>query len=79
MSNKLDLYDTHAHFNLNPGESAVVMTRALEAGVRQLVAVGGSQDLNAGAIAVAEAFEEVGDELLAVLLDASVELGRRSR
>ncbi|MDA3923327.1 MAG: TatD family hydrolase [Kiritimatiellae bacterium] len=52
----MNLYDTHAHFNLNPGESAAVMTRALEAGVTQLVAVGGSQDLNAGAIAVADAF-----------------------
>jgi len=54
----MDLYDTHAHFGLNPGESAVVMTRALEAGVSRLVAVGGSQDLNAAAIAVAEAFAD---------------------
>ena len=50
-----ELYDTHAHFSLNPGESAAVMQRALEAGVTRLVAVGGSQDLNAGALAVAEA------------------------
>lgn len=58
MSATNNFYDTHAHFNLNPGESAVVMQRALEAGVTRLVAVGGSQDLNAGALAMAEACPE---------------------
>jgi len=58
MSENADLYDTHAHFGLNPGESAAVMARALAAGVSRLVAVGGSQDLNAGAMAVAEACKE---------------------
>ena len=58
MSEIINLYDTHAHFNLNPGESAAVMVRAFEAGVNRLVAVGGSQDLNAGAMAVAVAFDD---------------------
>ena len=58
MINEISLYDTHAHFNLNPGESAAVMLRAFESGVNHLVAVGGSQDLNAGAIAVAEVYPD---------------------
>jgi TatD DNase family protein len=51
-------FDTHAHFGLNPGANAVIMQRALEAGVERLVAVGGSADLNAAAMAVAEVFPE---------------------
>ncbi len=51
-------FDTHAHFygNTPPAEHAMVMKRAVEAGVTQLLAVGGSSDLNSGAIAVARAF-----------------------
>ncbi|MFA7172475.1 MAG: TatD family hydrolase [Kiritimatiellia bacterium] len=58
MSETNEFYDTHAHFSLNPGESAVVMRRTLDAGVNRLVAVGGSQELNAAALAVAEAYSE---------------------
>lgn len=50
--------DTHAHFygETSPAEVMAVMQRASEAGVRRLVAVGGSATLNSGAIAVAKAF-----------------------
>ena len=52
----MNFFDTHAHFGLNPGANAVIMQRALDAGVERLVAVGGSPDLNAAAMAVAEVF-----------------------
>lgn len=50
--------DTHAHFygSSTPAESHAVMQRALEAHVSRIVAVGGSVDLNTGAVAVAKAF-----------------------
>ena len=54
----MNFFDTHAHFGLNPGANAVIMRRALDAGVSRLVAVGGSPDLNAAAMAVAEVFSE---------------------
>lgn len=54
----MEFFDTHAHFGLNPGANAVIMQRALDGGVNQLVAVGGSSDLNSAAIAVAEVFPE---------------------
>jgi Tat protein secretion system quality control protein TatD with DNase activity len=49
-------YDTHAHFEGTPLETAAVMERALAAGVTRVVAVGGSAALNAGALAAAEAY-----------------------
>jgi len=49
-------YDTHAHFEGAPLETAAVMARAALAGVDRLVAVGGSEALNAGALAVAQAY-----------------------
>jgi len=51
-------FDTHAHFygDASPVENALIVKRALEAGVTQLVAVGGSPDLNSGAIALAKTF-----------------------
>ncbi len=49
-------FDTHAHFGLNPGANAVIMRRAEDAGVCRVVAVGGSRDLNAAAMAVKEVF-----------------------
>lgn len=51
-------FDTHAHFEGKPLETAAVMERALAAGVNRVVAVGGSASLNAGAIAVATVFPE---------------------
>ena len=51
-------YDTHAHFTLTAAETVAALTRAREAGVDQVVAVGGSAELNAGALAAAEAFPD---------------------
>lgn len=51
-------YDTHAHFEDSPVEMAVVIERAFAAGVRRIVAVGGSASLNAGALAAARAYPE---------------------
>ena len=46
-------FDTHVHFE--PGDEIdAVLARAVAAGVERMVAVGGSADLNAGAIAAAE-------------------------
>ena len=51
-------FDTHAHFygGTSPFETASIMERAAVAGVTQLIAVGGSAELNSGAIAVAKAY-----------------------
>ena len=51
-------YDTHAHFEGTPLETAAAIERAFEAGVTRIVAVGGSAALNAGALAVAQAYPE---------------------
>ncbi len=51
-------YDTHAHFEGTPLETAAVLERAFAAGVTRLVAVGGSAGLNAGALAAAKAYPE---------------------
>ena len=45
------LYDSHAHFEGTPVETETVLRRAEEAGVRRILAMGGSAALNAGAIA----------------------------
>lgn len=48
------LYDTHAHFG--PGDDiAAIIGRAAEAGVTGIMAVGGSPDLNDGAVKAREA------------------------
>ena len=54
------LFDTHAHFyaNTSPAEAAAIMERAAAAGVGKIIAVGGSADLNSGAIAVVTALPE---------------------
>ena len=51
-------YDTHAHLEATPLETAALMDRAFAAGVTRIVAVGGSASLNAGALAAALAFPE---------------------
>lgn len=51
-------YDTHAHFEGTPAETAAVMARAWAAGVNRIVAVGGSAALNAGALATSLAYPE---------------------
>ena len=44
----LELFDTHAHFEGTRGESAAAVERAKAAGVTRIMAVGGSEPLNAG-------------------------------
>ncbi|HPS07453.1 MAG TPA: TatD family hydrolase [Kiritimatiellia bacterium] len=51
-------YDTHAHFEGTPVETAAVVERAAAAGVGRIVAVGGSATLNAGALAASAAYPE---------------------
>jgi TatD DNase family protein len=48
--------DTHVHFDASSAATEACVTRALAAGVTRLVAVGGSAELNAAAIAAARAF-----------------------
>ncbi|MFZ4398262.1 MAG: TatD family hydrolase [Kiritimatiellia bacterium] len=50
------LTDTHVHFDLSAATTAACVQRALEAGVTRLMAVGGSAELNASALAAARAF-----------------------
>ncbi|MBP7637843.1 MAG: TatD family hydrolase [Kiritimatiellae bacterium] len=54
----MNYFDTHAHFDGSPLETAAVMKRALDAGVARVVAVGGSTELNVGALAAAAAYPE---------------------
>ncbi len=56
----MELFDTHVHFLGQEGEAAMVpvMTRALQAGVVGLVAVGGSCDLNKTAVEAAQRYPE---------------------
>ena len=63
------LIDTHVHFDLDPVVAAAWVNRAQEAGVTRFVAVGGSPELNAAALAVARAFPQ--QIKLAVGLDRS--------
>jgi TatD DNase family protein len=58
MTSNDSYYDTHAHFDGTPLETAAVLARAALAGVTRVVAVGGSAPLNAGALAAAQAFPE---------------------
>ena len=51
-------YDTHAHFDGTPLETARAIERALAARVTRILAVGGSAALNAGALATAAAYPE---------------------
>ena len=44
----IELFDTHAHFEGTRGESAAAVDRAKSAGVTRIMAVGGSEPLNAG-------------------------------
>ena len=54
----MNYFDTHAHFDGSPLETAAVMKRALDAGVARVVAVGGSTELNVGALAAVAAYPE---------------------
>lgn len=46
-------YDTHAHFEGSSADSAAELARAKAAGVERVLAVGGSETLNAGALEAA--------------------------
>ena len=50
--------DTHVHFDASSAATAACVQRAVEAGVTRLLAVGGSPDLNAAAIAASRAFPQ---------------------
>ena len=43
-----ELFDTHAHFEGTRAETDAAVARAREAGVTRIMAVGGSESLNAG-------------------------------
>ena len=64
------LYDTHCHFEAaNPDEIRAILARARAAGVEKLMAVGGSEELNASAALAAEiAAEEPGMPAVGVAL-----------
>ena len=47
----MELFDTHAHFGGTDAETAVLLERAKAAGVGRVMAVGGDEALNAGALA----------------------------
>lgn len=51
----MELFDTHAHFEGSPEETAAVLARAAAAGVTRLMAVGGSEELNRGVAIAASA------------------------
>ena len=46
----MNLFDTHAHFSCDAEKTAATLVRAYEAGVSQLMAVGGSPELNRAAM-----------------------------
>ena len=49
------LFDTHCHFDAKaPEEVAAILARAKAAGVERLVAVGGSREMNEGAVCAAQ-------------------------
>lgn len=55
------LFDTHAHFSRTGGDYTIEaqITRAVEAGVTHITAVGGSEELNKAAIDAATAYPEM--------------------
>jgi len=57
----MNLFDTHAHFSCNAEKTAATLARASQAGVTQLMAVGGSPELNRAAML---AYETVRDSTL---------------
>ncbi len=50
----MEIFDTHAHFEGTESEAAALLERAFAAGVTRVMAVGGSESLNAGARLAAE-------------------------
>lgn len=63
------LFDTHCHFETRDSdEISAILVRAKAAGVEKLMAVGGSTELNASAIAAAEVAKRAKGELPSVLV-----------
>ena len=58
------LFDTHAHFEGSDEEIAAALSRAAEAGVGYVTAVGGSASLNAGVARAASVAEKAGVKVL---------------
>lgn len=50
----IELFDTHAHFEGSQAETLAALERAREAGVTRILAVGGSESLDAGALLAAK-------------------------
>ena len=57
----MNLFDTHAHFSCDAEKTTATLARACEAGVTQLMAVGGSPELNRAAML---AYETIRDTTL---------------
>ena len=51
----MEIFDTHAHFEGTADEAAAALSRAFAAGVTRVMAVGGSESLNAGVARAASA------------------------
>ena len=56
----MELFDTHAHFEGTSEETAAALSRAFAAGVTRVMAVGGSDALNAGVARAASAASAAG-------------------
>lgn len=56
----MELFDTHAHFTGTEEEIAATIERARLAGVTRIMAVGGSKELNEGAIKAATPYKALG-------------------
>ena len=57
----MNLFDTHAHFSCDAEKTATTLARAYQAGVTQLMAVGGSPELNRAAMLAATCTVTVGE------------------
>ena len=57
----MELFDTHAHFERQTAEEiAAVLARANDAGVTRVMAIGGSDELNRGALAAPTPYKAIG-------------------
>lgn len=56
----MELFDTHAHFTGSKDEIAATIERARLAGVTRIMAVGGSKELNEGALLAATPYKALG-------------------
>ncbi|MGN0855133.1 MAG: TatD family hydrolase [Kiritimatiellia bacterium] len=55
----MELFDTHAHFTASGEEIAGLLVRARDNAVARVMAVGGSEELNAGALRAVEAAKSI--------------------